>query len=232
MKFWKFSVGGCGIAIVEGKQQLYQGKESIFFDADLGLGVKMLVGVVELENKTFVWCCGKDGTAGFSLITALLCAGQYLMVTKGQTQGVLWANQRCFTYCNQTKGMSVMLPIITQLEETMDYYGLHQCRQTGIITSQIPTDISQHVIRKVDNQSFYLDSSLIEMGKVACSFEGCACGFFQLMGHNQIQSQAMALTTGGRCYLRLEGKNLCLTSKIFFLCEGRMFEKENEVRYN
>ena len=81
-----------------------------------------------------------------------------------------------------------------------------------------------HRWRLIDAQTFYLDSSVPVQGRICSSAEGALCAYACLREEGLLSGPALALCEGGRFWIRPQGKALILTTPVFFIAEGSLFE--------
>ena len=142
---------------------------------------------------------------------------------QNQAQGTIRTPDRWISWFIEKNGIALCLPRPQVTKDFIGYYGQHECRGEGILPWD-PPDHAVHRWRLIDAQSFYLDSSVPVQGRICGSAEGALCAYACLRKDGLLSGPALALCEGGRFWIRPQGKALILTTPVFFIAEGSLFE--------
>lgn len=222
MKFWKLSVGGFILVLIEKNTNRSELPLSAIADWHRGPGADQVL-IVDRKRDEF---CSLDqkGNDGATLIGSALAAAKWKMVYGQAVPGVVHVQGQCFSYYPDQSGVGIVVPQPCG-ENDFEYYGRQHCFESGVLPLEAPRDASWHQLRRADVHCFYIDSSLWLQGRVSFCGEGAVCGYSYLKQRQKIQGPALAISPGGRCRIQEKGPALSLCMAVSLIEEGTMFEK-------
>ncbi len=220
MKFWKFAAADLSTVLID--QPPHAESASRILSGGLGIGGDQLAGVGEQAEEGSV-LLDAQGNDGPSLLSAVLAKAAWQKRMQNQAQGTIRTPDRWISWFIEKNGIALCLPRPQVTKDFIGYYGQHECRGKGILPWD-PPDHAVHRWRLIDAQSFYLDSSVPVQGRICGSAEGALCAYACLREEGLLSGPALALCEGGRFWIRPQGKALILTTPVFFIAEGSLFE--------
>lgn len=220
MKFWKFQAADLSTVLIDGKPQAQSGARIL--SPRQGIAGDQLAGIHEGEG-VFEYPMDAEGNDGPSLLAAVLAQAAWQKRTYAETRGTIRIQDRWITWLIEKNGIALCLPRPQAVSDLIGYYGDHECRGKGIL----PWDPPAHAVhrwRVLDEHTFYLDSAVPIQGRICSSPEGVVCAYACLQKEGLVQGTALAICEGGRFWIRPQGKALILTTPVFFIAEGALFE--------
>lgn len=222
MNFWKFSVGGFILVMIEKTAGLSQLPSAALMDWRRGPGADQIL--IYDRTRDHFGSLDRNGNDGPTLIGSALAAAKWKIAYGQAVPGVVHVQGQCLSYYPDSSGVGIVVPQPIG-ENDFDYYGRQHCIESGVLPLEAPREASWHQLRRADAHCFYIDSSLWLQGRVTFSPEGALCGYSYLRQRQKIQGPALAISPGGRCRIQEKGRALSLSMTVSLIEEGTMFEK-------
>ena len=194
MKFWKFTAADLSTVLIDQTPRADSAARILSWGQGVG-------------GDQLAWV-GEQAGSGSGLFDA---------------QGTIRTPDRWISWFIEKNGIALCVPRPQVTNDFIGYYGQHECRGNGILPWD-PPDHAVHRWRLIDAQTFYLDSSVPVQGRICSSAEGALCAYACLREEGLLSGPALALCEGGRFWIRPQGKALILTTPVFFIAEGSLFE--------
>ena len=220
MKFWKFTAADLSTVLIDQMPRADSAARILSWGQGVGGNQLACVGEQTGIGSGLFDAQGNDGP---SLLAAVLAEAAWQKRVQNQTQGTIRTPDRWISWFIEKNGIALCVPRPQITNDFIGYYGQHECRGNGILPWD-PPDHAVHRWRLIDAQTFYLDSSVPVQGRICSSAEGALCAYACLREEGLLSGPSLALCEGGRFWIRPQGKALILTTPVFFIAEGSLFE--------